>query len=420
MYSFNKKLKFAFITNNDFDGVGQTAVNLSNNLNLLGNKTKVLVIHKKNNNKNTILLKRSIFKRILLFIFNFLKKDFNELFGIGISTVKFTELKKVLSDTDVVIIYSQYKIISNLHLEKIFNLGKKVYLRPLDIEMATGGCHFNNFCKKYKSGCNNCPKIKFSKIFKFPSINFELKKKILNKYKPGVFVQNNHSKTILNKSTILKNLKKEVLYLSTNSQTSKLTSKKFARRYLNINKDEKIISFITYNLNSYFKGGDKLKKILKILDNDKNINFRNKIRLITLGNKNGFNLETKNIKWSHFDPNYSKKVLNYLLRASDVMVCPSLFDFGPHIVEEALMNQTPVVAFDLGSSKDFIKNSQNGYLIKKYDAKEFANSLKKILYKKKFFFNKEIYKKIKLKLGPMSEAINILNLVQKDLDNNKT
>lgn len=138
--------------------------------------------------------------------------------------------------------------------------------------------------------------------------------------------------------TILKNLKKEVLYLSTTSQTSKLTSKKFARRYLNINKDEKIISFITYNLNSYFKGGDKLKKILKILDNDKNINFRNKIRLITLGNKNGFNLETKNIKWSHFDPNYSKKVLNYLLRASDVMVCPSLFDFGPHIVEEALMN----------------------------------------------------------------------------------
>lgn len=79
-----------------------------------------------------------------------------------------------------------------------------------------------------------------------------------------------------------------------------------------------------------------------------------------------------------------------------------------------------MVAFDLGSSKDFIKNSQNGYLIKKYDAKEFANSLKKILYKKKFFFNKEIYKKIKLKLGPMSEAINILNLVQKDLDNNKT
>ena len=409
-------MRFTFIANNDFDGVGQAAVNLSNNLNLLGQKTKVLVLHKKFNNKNIIILKRSIFKRILLYIFNFLKKDFNELFGIGISTVKFEELKKNLSNSDIIVIFTQYKIISNSHLEKIFNLGKIVYLRPLDIEMGTGGCHFNNFCKKYKSNCNNCPKIRFSNIIKFPEINFKLKKKILSKYQPRMLVQNSYAKTILHESNILKNIKKDVLHLSTDTQRSKLISKKIARKYLKLNKDEKIISYITFNLNSYFKGGNILKKILYIIDNNKNINFKKKIRLVTLGRKNGFNIKTKNIKWTHFDVTNSKNKLNLLLRASDVMVCPSLFDFGPHVVEEALMNKTPVVAFNLGSAKDFIKNNLNGYLVEKYKIKKFANCIKKILLDKRFSFDRQIYKKIKLKIGAMSEAKNFLQIAQKDLD----
>ena len=54
---------------------------------------------------------------------------------------------------------------------------KIVYLRPLDMELATGGCHVNFLyesgaeCKKYITGCDNCPKLNklnyliFQKIF---------------------------------------------------------------------------------------------------------------------------------------------------------------------------------------------------------------------------------------------------------------
>ena len=409
-------MRFTLIANNDFDGVGQTVVNLSNSLNLLGQETKILVLHKKFNNKNTIILKRSIFKRILLYLFNFLKKDFSEIFGIGFSTVKFEELKKNLSTTDIIVIFTQYKIISNSDLEKIFNLGKIVYLRPLDMELGTGGCHLNNSCKKYISGCNKCPKIRFSNIIKFPEINYKVKEKILNKYKPRILVQNKYCKTILHKSKILKNIKKDVIYLSTDLQRSKPISKKIARKYLKLNNDEKIVSYITFNLNSYFKGGNVFKKILYIIDKDKNVSLTKKIRLITLGRKNGFSIKTKNIKWTHFDVTGSNNKLNLLLRASDVMACPSLYDFGPHIVEEALMNKTPVVAFNLGSSKDFIKNNLNGYLVEKYKIKKFAKCLKKILFDKRFSFDKQIYKKIKLKIGSMAEAKNFIQMAQKDLD----
>ena len=40
------------------------------------------------------------------------------------------------------------------------------------------------------------------------------------------------------------------------------------------------------------------------------------------------------------------------------MVCLRYFCFGPHIVEEALLNKIQVVAFDGGSSQDFIKNGK--------------------------------------------------------------
>ena len=409
-------MKFTFIANNDFDGVGQTAVNLSNNLNLMGQKCEVLVLHKKFKNNNTTILKRSLFKRLLLFFFNFLKKDFNELFGIGYSVINFDYLKKKLIGTDVVVIFTFYKVISNDQLEKIFNLNKIVYLRPLDIEMATGGCHFNNFCVKFKNSCNNCPKFNFSNWVKFPEINLSKKKKIIKKYKPRVLVQNKYVKSIFDQSNIFKKIKKDILYIGTNAIRSKKISKDLAKKYLGINKNEKIVLFATFNLNSSIKGGHLLKESIKILDNDKKLNNKIKIRFLTLGNKNGFDIETKNIKWTHLGVTKSNQELNYILRASDTMVCPSLFCFGPHIVEEALLNEVPVVAFNLGSAQEFVKNGLNGYLIKKYDTRKYANAIKKIITKEKFVFSKLQYKIVKEKCSADSEVRKLVGLAQEDLD----
>ena len=223
-------------------------------------------------------------------------------------------------------------------------------------------------------------------------------------------------KNILDTSTIFKNLKKNVVYIGTNPKRIKKISRNFARKFLKIDIKEKIILFATFNLNSNFKGAHLLRESLNILDNDIEIYKKNKIRLITFGNLNGFNLTTKNILWTHFAPTKSDKIINYILRASNVLVCPSLFCFGPHIVEEALMNKIPVVAYKSGSAIDFIKNGQNGYLVEKYDTKDFANSIKKVLIKNKFIFNNNLYKHIKKKCSSEAETEKIIKLSQEDLD----
>ena len=380
-------MKFLLITNNDTDGVGQPAINLSNNLKKKGHESKVLVLHKFTKSKDIQQIKRSLVLRIFLYILNFLKKDFSELFGFGYSTINYNSISKHVDDADVIIIFTFYKILSNKMLDMILSKKKIVYFRPLDIEMATGGCHFNEECEKYKKDCDNCLKLNFFNISNITKRHLNEKKKIFEKFKPRVFVQNNFAKNIFKKSNIFKNLKTDVLYIGANSNRNFFYTKKFSRETLGINQNEKIILFGCFNLNSYIKGGHLLKESLKILksklieNNQKS--YLNKIRLITIGNLNNYKLDIPEIKWTHLGLINSDKRLNLVYRASDILVCPSLYCFGPHIVTEALLNDLPVVSFDLGVAQDSVINGVNGYLVPLYNSQIFAESILKTLKKKK-------------------------------------
>ena len=95
-------MKFLILTNNDSDGVGQTAINLSNNLKKLNHEAKVSLLHSKTNDQNIKIIERSIFLRIIGFLFNLLKikkinnfkKNFLELFWFGNTTINFYSIKK--------------------------------------------------------------------------------------------------------------------------------------------------------------------------------------------------------------------------------------------------------------------------------------------------------------------------------------
>ena len=141
--------------------------------------------------------------------------------------------------------------------------------------------------------------------------------------------------------------------------------------------NEKIILFGTFNLASHVKGGHLLIDSLKLLESnylkyEQNHKPLKNIRLLTIGKKNSFNLDTAIIKWTHLGRISSDKKLNLLYRAADVLVCPSLYCFGPHIVTEAVLNDLPVVAYDLGISQDSIVNGVNGYIVPCFDKSVFA------------------------------------------------
>ena len=111
----------------------------------------------------------------------------------------------------------------------------------------------------------------------------------------------------------------------------------------------------------------------------------------------------------------SNKKLNLLYRAADVLVCPSLNCFGPHIVTEALLNDLPVVAFDSGVAQDSIVNGVNGYLVPCYDKYIFAQSIKEALYIKKNKGNNNKVNEIKKFCSSSYEANTIIRIGEEDL-----
>ena len=410
------------------DGVGQHVINLNLNLKKEGHQSKVVLLHKhKTSDEDIIKIKKSLFFRGIFFILEFLKKDFKDLFSFGNSTIKYNSIKKYIDEADIIIIYSMHKMLSLNMLEKILKTNKIIYIRPLDWEFATGGCHLNILdngeeCNKFHLDCNSCPKLNFLNIFNISKKILKKKHKILEKYKPKIFVENNFTKNIYNRSMITKKLKTETIFLGVNRKRTNFFKKKDAREILNIDHNDKVILFGTFNMDAPHKGGRIIESILKIFvsnlysDNIQKLKFH-KIKLITFGRKNTFNVNIPDIKWIHLGEIHSDKKLNLLYRAADVSASPSTGCNGPHIVVEALSNDLPVVAFDQGVAQDSVINGVNGYLVPCFNKEIFANSIFKALFLDELIDKNNENNKLKSFFDYSYEAKMIIQHTLKDLKN---
>lgn len=386
-------MKFLLLANNDSDGIGQTVINLSTNLKKLNQEVKIAVLDSKTNNKNVKIIKRMFFFRIISFLFNFtkikkinsFKKNFLKLFWFDITTINFKSIKNDIIESDVIIIFTFNKFISNKTFEKIMKSKKLIFLRPLDLELATGGCHFNDSCEEFKKSCNKCPQLNFLNFLNITHKSLKDKKRIIETYKPKVLVQNTFVEKIFLQSSIFRNSKTKIVRLDTRLERKKNYTKNEARNILKLDQKENLILFGAFDLSSHLKGGnyllESLKSLeLKFLQLKQRNQFPKKIRLLTIGKKNNFNLDSKIISWTHLGLVNSDKELNLLYRAADLLVCPSLRCFAPHIVSEATENNLPVIAFDVGVAQDDVIDGKNGFLVPCYNTSIFADRIFQSLY----------------------------------------
>ena len=91
-------------------------------------------------------------------------------------------------------------------------------------------------------------------------------------------------------------------------------------------------------------------------------------------------LDKKKISYNFYSSiNNEKKLINFY-RNSDFFINQSIQDAGPTMVSESLACGIPVISFDVGMSKDLIKNDFNGYLIKEKSSISLAIILRKCLF----------------------------------------
>ena len=228
-------------------------------------------------------------------------------------------------------------------------------------------------------------------------------------------MENTFTKNLYQKSFSCKNLNVQSIFLGINEKRSMFIKKHEARNKLKFNLADKIILFGTFNLDAKHKGGEKIQNFLEILS--KKLNITEKVKLVTFGRKQTFNINVKNIQWLHLGVIRDDNKLNLLYRAADLMLSPSTGCNGPHIVNEAISNNLPVIAFEQGVAIDAILNNINGFKIKCFDEELFAKKIYDSLFNIKFDFNNEKNKKIKKLFTSNSEAKEIIKISNNDLIN---
>ena len=425
------------ITNNDYDGAGRAVVRLNDNINKRGAKSKILVLYKKTNNEEIISIGTGMtFKEILShilknkFLCNFIiyvdliKKFFfsfskfilvkiykpKNLFNFDRSIYNLKKIEPYLDNVDLIIFHSIQEIISYNDIAKLYKIfGIKIVFHPLDMEMITGGYHFNYDCKCYMTGkCNS----KNHNMEKLSEKNYKKKIFLLSKIPITWVAANNFVLKRINSSKIFSlNHNIQTVFFGIDKNIYKPFSKDESRNKLNIDINKKIILFGCFDFMDKRKGAFILKRIIKVLNNSKY--KKENILIVTYGDLKSFDVDNEFIEWKHFGYINSLVQMNLLYRASDVMINPSLDDMGPTTLQEAFLNDLFIVSFDMGLARDLIFDNINGYIIKNFDVDDFTNKTITKLIEKNYFMpiDHENINKLKIFCNPDFQAKKFLEII---------
>lgn len=289
-------------------------------------------------------------------------------------------LKKISKNYDLIIVYFWQDLLSYETMDKIYNKSgnnPKVYFINADYSTMTGGCHFFCSCRNYETGCGKCPMINSDNPNDFTSWNMNYRKKVIEKIKPYVSV-NSYSSQYFKNSILFKNNERFIqgTMILDLDKYKPVPFEDLAKKYNIDYKDKFIILFGCQNFKEERKGMKYLLESLKIFYDNLSSKEKEKVLLLTIGLSNG--LEEKL-------PPFEQKHLGYVsvddlpkvYSMANVFISPSINDPGPSMVNQSIACGTPVIAFEMGTAIDVIKDKGSGFCLPLKDTKKMSDAILK-------------------------------------------
>jgi glycosyltransferase involved in cell wall biosynthesis len=236
----------------------------------------------------------------------------------------------------------------------------------------TGGCHYDNFCNKFKTQCGTCPQLKSS--------NYDLSRfLVLKKEKEWrhknitIVSPSNWLNNLAKESLVFKNHNFKIIPHGTDLKIFRPIDKITARKILNLPIEGNYILF-----GSMAGVIDKRKGyqfLIPALDFIKKTCINSDLKILIFGQDKPLDEAILPFETHYIGKINDDITLALLYSASSLTITPSMQEAFGMTASESMACGTPVVAFGATGPLDVIDHKENGYLATPYDFMDLASGI---------------------------------------------
>lgn len=244
-----------------------------------------------------------------------------------------------------------------------------------DMNLITGGCHYDLACGRYQKECGTCPQLGSHRENDLSRRVWRRKQAFFNRLQADRLHLVAPSRWLANiaKNSPLLAGKFGVTVIPNGLDVDSFAprDKDFSRRVLGIPRESLVVLFVAENVKNRRKGFDLLLEALPHLQDLPDLH------LVSVG-KGGAELDAA---VPHLPLSYTgeERLLSLVYSAADVFVLPSRQDNLPSTVLEALSCGVPVVGFRVGGVPELIRPGVTGTLARPEDPGSLATAIREIL-----------------------------------------
>ena len=232
-----------------------------------------------------------------------------------------------------------------------------VVWRIADMNPITGGCHYDEGCRKYLDGCGACPQLGSDDPDDLSRQVWKRKREIFGGVEPHrlhFVALNKWMATNLAQHPFLNRFPVTIIPNGLDTEVFVPRERKIAREILGLPHDATIILFVASNVQIRYKGFLPLTEALSGLKGQDNL------LLLSVGTMLVPDLGAHHTNLGHINDD---RLLALTYNAADLFVIPSLQDNSPNTVLEAMACGIPVVGFETGGVPDMVRSGVTGSLV---------------------------------------------------------
>lgn len=258
---------------------------------------------------------------------------------------------------------------------------KKIY-SPIvwtmhDVWPLTGGCHCNQECMQWQTGCQGCPQMQQGLAgFSITALAWKHKKTayaavpFLYPVTPSRWLGD-----MVRASPLFRGREVSVIPNCIDTNLFHPVDKEPLRRKLGIAPNARVLAFGALDVDAPYKGADLLVETLQYLAQIDNAPYH----LLVFGGSKSHTTFGVSYPITNLGLLFDKEDVARTLQTADVFLGPSRQDNFPTVYLEASSCGVPCAGFDIGGISEITRHRETGYLAKPFDCAELASGIVWIL-----------------------------------------